>query len=249
MSEVIVERDGSAAIIMLNAPMRRNALTVSMARELVAACDELDADESVGCTVLIGAEGHFCSGADRGLLAGVAQDPANHESFGAISKIYDAFVRVGALSMPTVAAVRGSVVGAGLNLMLATDLRIVADNARLLSGFLRIGVHPGGGHFVLLARAAGREVAAAMGIFGEELNGVTATKVGLAWMSVPDADVESRARELAQRAASDPELARATIASLREEAGPPAISWSVGVQAERARQMWSMRRDSLMTIE
>jgi len=55
--------------------------------------------------------------------------------------------------MPVIAAVRGAAVGAGYNLMLAADLRIVAEDARLISGFLRIGLHPGGGHFALLADA------------------------------------------------------------------------------------------------
>lgn len=242
MAEVSLERADGVAVITLDAPARRNALTPEMAEELISACDEVDHDRSIGAAVIRGAEGHFCSGAHRAVLASVGQDPSRDDAYASISGIYDSFVRVGELGVPTIAAVRGAVVGAGMNLMLATDLRIVATDARLLSGFLRIGVHPGGGHFALLARAAVREVAGALGLFGEEIHGARAAQLGLAWQDVPDEQVEPRALELAVRVAADPPLARAAVASLRDEAGPPIVPWSVGVQTERARQMWSMRR-------
>src|SRR5919107_1147213 len=67
------------------------------------------------------------------------------------------------------AAVCGAAVGAGINLMLATDLRVVAQNARILAGFLRIGLHPGGGFFTIAGRTGGREATAAIGLFSEEI--------------------------------------------------------------------------------
>jgi enoyl-CoA hydratase/carnithine racemase len=120
--------------------------------------------------------------------------------------------------------------------VMATDLRIVADNARLLSGFLRIGVHPGEGHFVLLARAAGREVAAAMGIFGEELDGSAAPRVGLAWQSLPDVDVELRAFELVQRAAADPSShARRSLPCVKRSGHQKSAGLSACKQSELVR--------------
>jgi enoyl-CoA hydratase len=88
-----------------------------------------------------------------------------------------------------VAAVRGAAVGAGVNLVMATDLRVIASDARLLSGFGRLRLHPGGGHFALLNRQGNREVAAAMGLFHEELDGEQAVAAGLAWMATDSADV------------------------------------------------------------
>jgi enoyl-CoA hydratase len=155
---------------------------------------------------------------------------------------YQAFVRVGDLKPPSIAAVRGHAVGAGVNLMLATDLRIVAETARIITGFARIGLHPGGGHFALLGRLAGRETAAALGLFGEEIDGRRAAAAGLAWEALPESEVEPRAMEIALRIAVDPELARATAASLKMELGPPAIPWSAALEVERATQMWSLRR-------
>ena len=114
--------------------------------------------------------------------------------------------------------------------MLATDLRIVAEDARLISGFLRIGLHPGGGHFGLLAGRAGAEAAAAAGIFGEEISGLRAVQLGLAWEALRSERVEERAAELARRAARDPQLARKAAASLRIELGPPRLPWAAALE-------------------
>jgi enoyl-CoA hydratase len=156
--------------------------------------------------------------------------------------IYEAFARVGRIASPTIAGARGAAVGAGLNLLLATDARIVATDARLFSGFLPLGLHPGGGHFTLLARTGGRELAAALGLFGEELTGAEAAARGLAWAAVRAEDVDAVATELAHRAGRDPELARAVVHAMRLELGPPPTPWPVALEAETARQIWSMRR-------
>jgi enoyl-CoA hydratase len=242
MGEISLEVDAGVAALVLNAPARRNAFTVAMAEELVEACEAIDADRSIGAVVVSGAGGSFCAGADRDTLLGSAADPAAEDSYRRVGWLYQSFVRVGQLEPPTIAAVRGPAVGAGLNLALATDLRVVATDARLVSGFFRIGIHPGGGHFALTGRTAGREAAAAVGLFGEELSGARAAQLGMAWAALPDEEVEPYARELARRPGGDPELARRTATSMRLELGPPAVSWPVALEAERATQMWSLRR-------
>jgi enoyl-CoA hydratase len=230
------------AFITLNAPATRNALNNEIAEQLVVACDVVDRDPAVGAAVITGAGGTFCSGAERGHLEEVGQDPAEERRYASLSGIYRAFTRVGQLQVPTIAAVRGAAVGAGINLMLAADLRIVAEDARLISGFLRIGLHPGGGHFALLAGRAGAEAAAAAGLFGEEISGLRAVQLGLAWQALPSDQVEARAAELALRAAQDPELARKATASLRLELGPPRLPPAAALEVERGPQLWSLRR-------
>src|SRR6185503_11952368 len=115
-----LEITDGVAFITLNAPATRNALNNELAGQFVAACDEADRDQQVGAAVT------FCSGAERGHLDEVGRDPAEENRYAALGGIYRAFTRVGQLEMPTIAAVRGAAVGAGINLMLATDLRIVA---------------------------------------------------------------------------------------------------------------------------
>lgn len=241
MSEIRYEVTDGVAVITLDAPHRRNALTPQMAADLVAALDEVDADESIGATI-IGGGASFCAGADLGVLDEAGADPADDHSFRVVEGIYNAFVRVGTVKTPTVAAVRGAAVGAGMNLVLAPDLRIVAHDARLLSGFARIGVHPGGGHFPLLHRAVGREGAAAMGLFSGEISGSRAAEIGMAWEAVDDAEVDAVAFDFARKAAADPALSRRMVASFRRETVQGGIPWEVGVDVERSAQMWSFRR-------
>jgi enoyl-CoA hydratase len=241
MGEVTWEKLGGVAIVTLSSPEVRNGLDAPMAVALFDACVTIDADLDIGCTVIRGANGTFCSGADTRDWH-VMSNPASQEAFTLISTIYDSFARVGRLSMPVVAAVRGSAVGAGLNLMLAADLRVVSRDAKILSGFLRIGLHPGGGFFTLAGRVASRETVAALGLFNATLSGEEAVERGLAWEAADDDAVESRALELAEQAAHDPELARRAIGSLRAELGPPSVSWPTALEMERGLQMWSQHR-------
>lgn len=242
--ELEVGSDG-LAVLTLNAPHRRNALTPDMAAELVEACDAIDANTRIGAVVVRGAGSSFCAGADRAVLRSVAQDPAADEAFTGLTAVYNAFLRVGSLLPPTIAAVRGTAVGAGLNMALVTDLRVVAYDARLVSGFLPLGVHPGGGHFTLLSRLVGREAAAAMSVFGHGVDGRRAVELGLAWEAVADDEVENRACELAATAAASPELSRRTTRSFRFEADARGLSTDVASQFEHPVQMWSLRNGPL----
>jgi enoyl-CoA hydratase len=243
--EILLERDAGVATIVLAAPDRRNALTRAMARALVEACDEVDADPAIGAVVVRGEGGFFCAGGDRQTLADAGRDPATPDAWVGIGDVYRSFQRVGELEPPTVAAVRGGAVGAGMNLAFATDLRVVARDAKLISGFLPIGLHPGGGHAALLGRTGARETASALTLFGERVDGARAAELGLAWEAVDDAEVDARAHALAAVPGADPELARRTARSLRAELGPPALPWAAALELERASQMWSMRRKDL----
>jgi enoyl-CoA hydratase/carnithine racemase len=240
--EVLLDVDGRVAVVTLNAPDRRNALTPAMAAELIATFDEVDGRSDVGALVIKANGKSFCAGGDIATLTSAGQDPAAPDAYEGMGTIYDSFYRLGQVQVPTVAAVRGSAVGAGMNMLLAADLRIVAADARLLCGFLKRGMHPGGGHFVILSRLIGREAAAAMALFGEEIDGMRAAQLGLAWESVDDAAVEHRALELATRVAADPDLARAAVGNFRKEVIDGVVAWDVAMQFERPAQMWSMRR-------
>ena len=226
------------AVVTLNAPERRNALTPELSEELVAVLDQVDADRGVGVLVLRAEGKGFCSGADLSTLAAAGTNPLADEHYAGVGSIYAAFSRFGAMTVPTIAAVRGAAVGAGLNLALAADLRIVAEDARLISGFVRINVHPGGGHLHLLDRMVSRDTIAAMAVFGEEVSGADAVRLGLAWRALPAAEVEAEAMQLAARVADRPELARAVIRTLRLEV-PGSVSWDAAVQLERGPQLRS----------
>lgn len=242
MSLVELERQGNVAIVSLATPGNRNALTPAMVGEFVAACDEIDADQGIGAAVVRGLGGYFCAGAHRDLLAGNRRAAGTPELYTTLDGMYRGFSRVGALAVPTVAAVRGGAVGAGVNLALATDLRIMGSEARLMSGFPRLGLHAGGGHFHLVDRLAGRETASAMGLFGEPVDGEEACRLGLVWRAVPDDEVEPLALTLAERVAADPGLARMTVRSMRLSLDAGGVSWAAASEIEHGAQVWSFQR-------
>jgi enoyl-CoA hydratase len=239
MGSVTLDVAGGVATITLDNPDVKNALSDDMAAQLLSICDDLDADPTVAAAVIRGQGTTFCSGADTRVL--LSSEHARGVS-PVERSMYECFLRVGSLAMPTIAAVRGAAVGAGLNLALSTDLRVVAHDARLIAGFQRIGIHPGGGFFSLAGRLAGREAASAMGVFGAELSGQRAVELGLAWLAVDADEVVDKAMELASRLAGDPELARVTVRSLRLELGPPPVAWPAAVELERGPQAWSRQR-------
>lgn len=243
MTDVLIERTADGvAIITLNAPRRRNSITIDLARDLVAACSALNGNRSIGATVIRAAGPVFCSGANRALLARVASDPSSEDNLRDLMAIYASFTSVANLAMPTIAAVQGAALGAGLNLALSADLCLVTKETRLLSGFLPISVHPGGGHFTLLARRTNPQIAAAMALFGQEFVGDAAVAAGLAFEACPAAQLHARALELTAVAGADPALSRQAHESFRAETGLPQAQ-ATGTRIEPAAQMWSFARN------
>ena len=239
MSLVLVDIADGAAVLTLNNPSERNTLTQPMVDEIVAAMDRIEADDSVGAVVVTGAAPAFCAGANLGNLA-----TATGESLGVI---YAGFLRIARSPLPTIAAVNGAAVGAGMNLALGCDLRIAARSARFDTRFLQIGIHPGGGHTWMLRRAVGPQATMATVVFGEILDGAEAERIGLAWRCVDDDALLDEARRLATRAASAPrdllvEVKR-TIAAMHDVAThPDAVARELEPQLWSTRQPWFAER-------
>lgn len=203
MSNVHLDRRDHVATVTLDAPERRNALTQPMVDELVATFDIIEADDDVRAVIVTGASPAFCAGADLSALTGAGsgdQDAARTT----LRRIYEGFLRVSRCPLPTLAAVNGPAVGAGMNLALACDVRLAGVSARFDTRFLQLGLHPGGGHTWMLERIVGPQAAAALVVFGEVLSGPEAAACGLAWRCVPDAELAEAARTMAIRAAAAP---------------------------------------------
>jgi len=239
LDEARYETDEGVAIISVDAPDRRNALTPELAHALSERFDRAGADPTVGA-ILLRAEGTtFCAGADLGVVRAAMADPLAPEAFDGLGSIYDLFRRIVACPVPTVAAMQGPAVGAGVNLVLACDVRIMSEAAEFI-GFARAGVHPGGGHLELLRRVDG-QVAAWLALCNQSIDAAEAVRVGLAMtVTAPDA-LDQEARRVAKAAATDPGLARQLTASFRSIDGTTARH-AAAVQIERAPQVWSLRR-------
>ncbi len=239
------------ATLTLNQPERRNALTLPMVDEITAAFDSFESGDDVGAVVVTGAPPAFCAGADLGHLggggggggSGGGQGGGSAEGDGqrGMRSIYEGFLRVARSPLPTLAAVNGAAVGAGMNLALACDVRLASPRARFDTRFLQLGLHPGGGHTWMLHRAAGPQTAAAMVLFGEVFDGETAARCGLAWRCVPEEELLTAAGAMAARAASFPrQLARRAKETLRRV--PDLQSHDEAVDHELEVQLWSMQQ-------
>jgi enoyl-CoA hydratase len=235
---VEIERRDAVAIVRLVDRERRNALSLPVVAGIVAAFDELERDDSIGAAVVTGEPPAFCSGADTTSLGRLANTDDATER-GSIVTVYDAFLRVLRSPLPTIAAVNGPAVGAGFNLALACDLRLVGPTARFDSRFLRIGLHPGGGHLWMLERAVGPQAAAACVLFGERIDAARALEIGLAWSSHPDDELLDAAVALGARAATVAKpLSGRTKASLR--AAPWQPDFETALATELEAQTWSL---------
>jgi enoyl-CoA hydratase len=233
MALVVTDIADRVGTLTLNNPDERNTLTAEMVAEIIAAMDAFEADDGVGAVVVTGTPPAFCAGANLGNLA-----EATGESLGGI---YEGFLRIARSPLPTIAAVNGAAVGAGMNLALGCDVRVIADEARLDTRFLQLGIHPGGGHTWMLRRIAGPEVAMATVVFGQVADGREAERLGLVYRSVPRESLLELAHELAATAASVPRelaiAANATIAAMADIADHPAA-----VERELEPQLWSTRQ-------
>jgi enoyl-CoA hydratase len=238
MEHLRVEHDDRVAIVTLVDRERRNAMTATMVEEIVATFDALEADESVGAVVVTGDPPAFCSGADTSSLGALSNAETDGERRGVVS-IYEGFLRVLRSPLPMVAAVNGPAVGAGMNLALACDVRIAGASARFDARFLKIGLHPGGGHTWMLERAVGPQTAAAMVLFGQALDGARAAETGLAWMCCADEELRATAVAFAAGAAKVPRpLSARAKATLREAPWQP--DFETAIATEVTHQAWSL---------
>lgn len=233
MSYVLLERRGRVALVTVNDPKRRNALNLDLNAELIACFDELDADDGVGAIVVTGTPPAFCAGADLSQL-GAAQREG-------LEAIYRGFLRVSEAAKPTLAAVNGAAVGAGMNLALACDLRLAGRSARFDTRFLDLGLHPGGGHTWMMRGIVGPQATMAAVLFGQVLDGPEAERVGLVWRCVDDDALIDAAVEIAARAASGPlELVRRVKSTIQRMAGVGTHEEAVEVELDP--QVWSLNQ-------
>ena len=156
---IVSEHADGVALLTVDAPASRNALTLDLSAQLAAAVEAAEQDEEVHAVIVTGTPPAFCAGADLSAL-GSADETG-------LRAIYEGFLAVARCSLPTIAAVGGAAVGAGLNLALAADVRLAGPRAKFVARFLELGLHPGGGMTWMMQRIAGPQVAAAMTLFGE----------------------------------------------------------------------------------
>ncbi len=199
---VLSELDDAGVLrLTLNRPEQRNALTGELAEELRARIAEAQ-PSAARVVVVTGTGSAFCAGADLGALTAGARSAADRRQI--LAEYYRAFLDLRDLPVPTIAAVNGPAIGAGFNLALVCDLRILAESSRLAAPFLRLGIHPGGGCSWMLTRTCGPAAAREILFLGEPVDSHRALQLGLAAQVVPDHELAARAHEMALRIATLP---------------------------------------------
>lgn len=221
-----VRREGAACVITLRREAKLNALSSALEGELLRALESGDVTESA-CVVLTGGPSVFSAGADITELRDL--DPA------AILAYYratgDVYERVAALEQPTISAIAGYALGGGLELALATDLRIADETAVFGFPEVALGIAASSGGTVRLARLVGPSLAKELLLVRERLTAREALAVGLVNEVVAAGTALERALELAARIANLPRLAVAV--TKRAVDLMPEASREAGVLIER----------------
>ncbi|MBM3645478.1 MAG: 2-(1,2-epoxy-1,2-dihydrophenyl)acetyl-CoA isomerase [Alphaproteobacteria bacterium] len=234
--KILLERDGTLAILTLNAPDRLNAVSRKMIGEIKAAWAEIAADESVRAVLLTGAGRGFCAGAD---LADPDRDAsATADSGAALDKFFNPTIRaMRALPKPIVAAVNGVAAGVGMSFALAADIAIAGKSASFLQAFARIGLLPDGGSTWFLPRLAGDARARALAMLAPQIPAEQAKSFGLIWDVVDDAALMDTARDLARRLADGPTLSLARIKAAMNLASGNDLSAQLDVERDFQREL------------
>ena len=220
MSEphVLFEHDGHVAIVTLNRPEARNALSSEMLVRMEEAWVTIDQDPEIRVAIVTGAAGHFCAGADLKAMAAGHPDDEWTPRFAADPDLHwRALLRHFQPAKPLIAAVEGYAVAGGTEILQAMDLRVAGESAIFGVAEVQRGLFPLGGSTVRLRRQIPYTVAAELLLTGRQMTASEAKEVGLIGHVVPDGQALTKARELADRiAANGPLAVQAVLQSLRE---------------------------------
>jgi enoyl-CoA hydratase/carnithine racemase len=247
-----VELDGEIATLVLARPAARNAMSPEMGKQVSQAVAFIS--RSPARAVVVSGEGSaFCSGGDFQFLEERLRSSAA-ENQAAMRRFYDDFLSVRSLTVPTVAAVHGAAIGAGLCFAMACDLRIAAEGTKLAVNFVKLGLHPGMGATWLLPRLVGPARAAELLMTGRTIEARDALGIGLLNEVVSPGLLVGRAKEVAREIASAGPVAVAQVkqslmaqthgeleAALEVEATAQAVSYATkdlaeGVAAAKERR-------------
>lgn len=194
-------RDGHVALLRLNRPEARNALSPEVMETLAAELEQLDPDPEVRCVVIAGSEKVFAAGADiKALSERSFVDALSHPSA-------SFWRRVAAIKTPLVAAVSGFALGGGCELALACDMIVASDTARFGQPEITLGIIPGGGGTQRLARVLGKQQAMEYVLTGRQLDAAMALEMGLVNKVAKESSWLEEAMELAHTIAERPPIA------------------------------------------
>lgn len=217
-SPVLVERQGSLAIVTLNRPDKLNSFNEAQHRALRQAVDAIAADAECRAMVITGAGRGFCAGQD--LSDRVRPEGGEAPDLGStLESFYNPLIRaIRAMPKPVIAAVNGVAAGAGANLALACDLVLAAKSAKFIQAFSKIGLIPDSGGTWMLPRLVGEARAKALTMLAIPVPAEEAERIGMIYRAVNDDVLMSEARSLGESLAKAPTRGLAETKSLIQQA-------------------------------
>jgi enoyl-CoA hydratase len=220
---LLVEKQGSVLVLTMNRPEARNAFSPEMMVRMADAWDLLDSDDEIRVAILTGAGGHFCAGTDLKMMAGGWHDETWSPRFKADPDLHwKALLRHHRPKKPLIAAVEGTAVAGGTEILQGTDIRVAGQGARFGIAEARWGLFPLGGSTVRLRRQIPYAVAMELLLTGRQVPAEEALKFGLIGRVVPDGQALAEARTIAdQIAANGPLAVQAIKRSVLETEGLP----------------------------
>jgi len=200
---VTIEKQGTVAIVTLNRPETKNAITTEMRGQLYGGFEQIALDGDIRAVILTGAGGDFCSGMD---VTGMGRGGV----IGSMDRMYtlNRIARaIQTLKKPTIAAVPGICVGVGFSYALACDIVLAAEKAKFAAIFRNIALAPDGGLVWHLRQLLGVQKAKELVFSGRIVRADEAVSMGLAYEKVADDALMARAMELAESFAAGPTIA------------------------------------------
>ena len=200
------KQDGIATLVM-NRPDRLNALNNELTTALNDALGRLAEEESVRVVVITGAGRAFCAGGDLALIGKGRATGATQSLEPLLRSGMQAVLRMRTMSQPVIAAVNGAAAGAGMNIALAADIRIAAEEAAFGQNFAKVGLFPDFGGTYFLPQLVGPARAAELFYTGDMIDAKTALRLGIVNQVVPGVQLEAEVKALALKIMQGPPLA------------------------------------------
>ncbi len=218
------ERQGATAIVTMNRPEAKNALSLPMLVGMVDAWTEIDGNDDIRCAILTGAGGTFCSGMDLKAMSGPETEQYRHRHEEDPDLHWKALLRHYQLRKPLIAAVEGWAVAGGTEILQATDIRVAGEGAKFGVFEARRGLFPLGGSTVRLRRQIPFTVAMDLLLTAREVSAEEALRIGLIGRVVPDGHALEEALGIAEViCANGPLAVEAIKRSVRETEGVPEV--------------------------
>jgi len=205
MQDVLLMKEGTTALVVLNRPLALNALNTSLGKQLTDALEDLEMAKEIKAVVITGEGKPFSAGGD--VKEFHQQEDRRRYILEITSLLHRCIISIRKMPKPVIAAVNGVASGAGMSLVLACDLAIADEKARLNMAYIKIAASPDGGGSLTLARTLGLKKASELIFSGRMVNPQEALDLGLINEIAPSGKALERALELAQGLSEGPPLA------------------------------------------